>query len=178
MSHEIRIAVTGPESTAKSTLSKQLADHFGGIFYPEYAREYLDGRKMSIYNYQDVENIVRGQLQQYQQSRAFDGKYVFFDTWLIITKVWFEWVYHKFPDWLEEEIANNPIDLYLLCLPDIEWKPDPLRENGGDERIKLFNRYKQELTLREECFMEVAGEGEDRLKCAINAIHQFEKVLK
>ena len=37
----IRIALIGPESTAKSTLSKDLAQHYETLWVPEYAREYL-----------------------------------------------------------------------------------------------------------------------------------------
>ena len=37
----IRIAVTGPESSGKSTLSSSLASLVNGVLIPEYAREYL-----------------------------------------------------------------------------------------------------------------------------------------
>ena len=37
-----RIAITGPESTGKSTLTEQLANHFNTLWVKEYAREYLN----------------------------------------------------------------------------------------------------------------------------------------
>ena len=36
----VKIALFGPESTGKTTLSKQLADYFDTVWAPEFAREY------------------------------------------------------------------------------------------------------------------------------------------
>lgn len=166
------IVLTGPESTAKSTLSLELARYFGGVQYPEFARQYLTG-KPEHYGYDDVEAIARGQLAQYTESLAQPGEYVFFDTWLIVTKVWFDWVYRRCPDWLEAAIAGHPVDLYLLCRPDIPWEPDPLRENGGEQREQLFGIYRDELIARNLPFAEVGGVGPGRLQNAIDAVSQF-----
>lgn len=37
----IKIALFGPESTGKTTLAKQLADHYKTEWVPEFARDYL-----------------------------------------------------------------------------------------------------------------------------------------
>ena len=34
----------GPESTGKTTLSKQLARYYNSVWVPEYAREYLQNK--------------------------------------------------------------------------------------------------------------------------------------
>lgn len=172
MGEIIRIALTGPESTAKSTLAKALANHFNGTFYPEYAREYFQVHSTQ-YNYSDLEVIAQKQVAQYEDSADSKSEYVFFDTWLIVTKIWFQWVYHKEPAWLEAKITSLPIDLYLLCKPDIPWEPDPLREHGGEERLKLFEHYKGELIRRKFNFVEIGGMGEDRIQNAIQAILRF-----
>ncbi len=165
----IRIAITGPESTAKSTLAQALADHFKGTFYPEYAREYFREHSTE-YTYHDLELIAKKQIQQYHESSSCRKDMVFFDTWLIITKIWFQWAYQTEPAWLEKEISNLPIDLYLLCLPDIPWEPDPLREHGGEDRLRLFNAYKSELIQRKLKFEEIGGLGEQRVENAIQAV--------
>ena len=41
----IRIALIGPESTAKSTLSEDLAKYYKTIWIPEYARNYFKNRE-------------------------------------------------------------------------------------------------------------------------------------
>ena len=37
-----KIAITGPESTGKSTLAEKLAKHFDVSYIPEYSRTYLE----------------------------------------------------------------------------------------------------------------------------------------
>ncbi|WP_423127032.1 AAA family ATPase [Gaoshiqia sp. Z1-71] len=163
------IVITGPESTAKSTLTNELSVYFEAASYQEYAREYL-AAKGSRYTWDDVAEIARVQLRQYYEARNSSEELVFFDTWLIITKVWFEWAYKRLPDWLEQAIDENPVDLYLLCKPDLPWEPDPLREHGGAEREQLFQIYKQELINRGFPFVEIGGLGDERVLNAIKAV--------
>jgi NadR type nicotinamide-nucleotide adenylyltransferase len=173
------IVLTGPESTAKSTLTNKLATYFKVPCFPEYAREYLAGKK-GCYSYADVEHIARKQIEQYEIAWQMKERFVFLDTWLIITKVWFEWVFDQAPAWLEEAITNHPVDLFLLCRPDIPWKPDPLREHGGEQRKQLFQIYKGELLTYGFHFAEIDGDGEKRILNAIEAIKSniyFSKAL-
>lgn len=175
MLKKLRIAVTGPESTGKTTLAKQLAESFNGIYIPEYARQYVE-KLSGHYEYGDVENIAMEQVRQYLGTMSMDRNFFVFDTWLIITKVWFTWVYNATPDWLEERIRNCPIDLFLLCRPDLPWEADSVRENGGDNRIKLFELYRSELEHYGFNFVEIGGSGEDRLSNSIQSIGEFLKL--
>ncbi len=163
------IVLTGPESTAKSTLTKELATYFNVTYFSEYAREYLAGKK-NKYAYADVEHIARKQIEYYTIAQQMKENFVFLDTWLIITKIWFKWVFDRAPDWLEEAIITHPVDLFLLCRPDIPWIPDPLRENGGEQREQLFRIYKDELQTFGFPVAEVGGTGEQRVFNAIEAV--------
>lgn len=163
------VAITGPESTAKSTLTIALAKYYQGNYFMEYAREYLK-EKGHNYKYEDVEAIAKKQVDQYKEGIRKQKSIIFFDTWLIITKIWFIRVFKRIPDWLETAIEDHPIDLYLLCKPDIPWEPDPLRENGGKERLSLFQEYKEELIRKNYTYIEIGGVGEERINNAIKAI--------
>ncbi|HEX8332780.1 MAG TPA: ATP-binding protein [Segetibacter sp.] len=57
-----KIAVIGPESTGKSTLCEQLANHYNTLWCPEYAREYLL-RNGASYIYEDLLEIAKGQMR-------------------------------------------------------------------------------------------------------------------
>jgi NadR type nicotinamide-nucleotide adenylyltransferase len=173
---KIRIAVTGPESTGKTTLAMQLAELYNAQYMAEFARDYVE-KLPEPYTFQDVETIARTQIDQYLSTKTSTGKIFIFDTWLIITKVWFMWVFGKTPEWLEAEISNCPIDLYLLCCPDLPWEADSVRENGGENRLKLFEEYRNELIRYGFNFVEIRGSGDLRLNNAIAAIGNFHGFL-
>ncbi len=146
MSHFI--GLIGPESTGKSTLASYLAKRYNGILVPEYARTYMENLNRP-YTFEDVEAIARHQISLLQsltneKMRKCENEKIFFDTELIVTKVWFEHKYNKCPDWLIEALHRYPMDVYLLCYPDLPWVPDPVRENP-DIRLELFNRYEAEI---------------------------------
>ena len=142
-----KVGIIGPESTGKSTLARYLARRYNGICVPESAREYIE-KLNRPYTMGDVEAIARHQIEQLQEIDShlspLTSNLYFFDTELIITKVWFEHKYGSCPPWLEQAIHDYPMDVYLLTYPDIEWKPDPVRENP-DIRLELFDRYESEI---------------------------------
>lgn len=171
----IRIVLTGPESTGKTKISAYLAEKLNAEWIPEYARYYIASLS-GKYNYSDVEHVARKQVEDYHKYSK--PGIVIFDTWLIITKVWFQMLYKKVPDWLEDEINQLNIDLFLLCEPDIPWENDPLRENGDKQsRIMLYNLYKEEIVRLGAPYIIVKGSGEIRNLNALQAVEEFMKKL-
>ena len=139
----MRIGIIGPESTGKTTLAKELAQEFNGICVPEYAREYVEKRGTTEITYEELEEIARYQIDEL--AKQGDGLY-FFDTELIVTKVWFDYAFGRVPEWLNEAIKRFPMDAYLLTKPDIPWISDPARSNGSDAiRQELFDRYEADI---------------------------------
>src|SRR5690554_4091112 len=125
------IVITGAESSGKSTLTAQLSLAFAGIGVPEYARYYVE-RLNRPYNNQDVETIGKRQLLYYKKIRRVYNSsevLVFFDTFLIITKIWLQEVFNYCPGWIHLAILENRPDLVLLCEPDLPWQQDAVREN-------------------------------------------------
>ena len=102
-----------------------------------------------------------------------NSKYIFLDTDLIITKIWFLEVYKKTPEWLDREILSNKADFYLLCNNDIEWIADPLREKGGKRRDYLFNLYEKELIKINANYKIIIGTGIKRFEYAKETIQQY-----
>lgn len=137
-----RVGIIGPESTGKSTLAAYLAHRYNGVLVSEYAREYMERLAPSYeYTYDDIVAIAQ---QQIHVISNISSDLVIFDTELIITKVWFLHKYGVCPDFLLDAIQNNPMDIYLLCYPDIPWQPDPVRENPNI-REYLFDWYEREI---------------------------------
>lgn len=158
-----RIALIGPESVGKSTLAHQLSNRYGKPVVDEYARTYVEQLNRP-YVYEDVELIMRQQMEEFD--RFPDA---FFDTDMIITKVWFDVVYGRHPHLLDLWMAEHKMDFYLLLQPDIEWIPQAVRENGNNRR-QLFETYRKEIELLRVPYAVVGGYGTARLENAVKAI--------
>ena len=145
----MRIGIIGPESTGKTTLAKELAEKYHGTYVPEYAREYVERKGTTDVTYDELCEIARHQIEELDQQP--EGLYLF-DTELLITKVWFDYAFGHWPEWLDEAIKRYPMDVYVLLYPDIPWVPDKARSNGSDAiRLELFERYKKVRRFAREC---------------------------
>ena len=167
-----KIAIIGPESTGKTALAQSLALHYHSPWIPEFARKYIESLGRG-YTYKDVEYIAQHQveeLKQYEKTFSNSKPFLFIDTELIISKVWFLHMYKSCPEWLQTTIENSSIDLYLLCQPDIPWEEDSVRENGN-LRDFFYDWYKQELISLKIPFVEIGGIGEIRTQSAITHIN-------
>jgi len=183
----LKIGIVGPESTGKSTLGQQLAQFFRARYVPEYAREYV-GHLGRPYTYEDVCLIAehnRGEAAEAMSlsenscvcgisGTSGSSALCFFDTELIITKVWLDEVYHRRPDWLTEPIpADCQMDFYLLLSPDIAAESDPLRENlDQPARERLFDLYLREVRATGKPYGIVSGQNEKRTALAIRLIEE------
>lgn len=151
-----------------------MATRLNAVLIPEYARSYVEqlGRP---YTYRDVENIARHQIQQEGELSALAGNgIIVMDTWLILTKVWFDVVYGEVPVWIEEHIRSSRINLFLVCRPDLPWIADQVRENGGEMRDVLFKRYCDEIMHYGFNYEIVEGEGETRWMNAMRLIRKHQ----
>lgn len=145
-----RVGIIGPESTGKSSLARYLSKRYKGVLVPEYAREYIAQRieqgKSKEVSYDQVCEIAKHQIKDMERLAVLQPQLVFFDTELIVTKVWFDYAFGRVPEWLDEAIEKYPMDAYLLTKPDIPWQADPTRYNGSDTmRQELFERYESEI---------------------------------
>ena len=163
-----RIAIIGPESTGKSTLACQLANHFNTTWVPEFSREYLATLNRE-YNYEDVLTIAKGQLGNENRLALFAEDYLFVDTELIINKVWCDHKYHTCHQWILDRLQDHHYDLYILTYFDLPWEYDPLRENPTI-REELFEVYRSELESYGANYRVVKGVGDERFNNALRFI--------
>jgi NadR type nicotinamide-nucleotide adenylyltransferase len=169
-----KIVVTGPESTGKTTLCRQLSLHFNTVYIPEYARTFIE-KLNRPYTYKDIEHIAYKQVELQKEFVLKANSYLFYDTYLIITKIWFKWCYNKYPGWLDHKIAEDNIDMYLLLNTDIAWRDDGVRENPGAKRNELMRLYRAELDKLNKKYSIINGIGDTRFH---NAIKALKKILK
>jgi NadR type nicotinamide-nucleotide adenylyltransferase len=170
-----KIAVIGPESTGKSTLSEKLAAHYHTEWVPEYAREYLLQHGIH-YTYEDLLEIAKGQLRcEDELAPIAKNNLLFVDTNMYVLKVWYEFVFGKCDPWVIDRIADRTYDLYLLCNTDLPWVKDELREYPELEtRQRLYQLYKKIMTNQNVPWVEISGDYEDRMKTAVKAVNALQ----
>jgi len=164
-----KIVITGPESTGKTTVARQLALVYETQWVPEYAREYID-RLDRPYQEADLLEIAKGQLTREAEMARKTDKLFFCDTSLEVIKIWSEYRYGRCHPWILDQLGHNRPDLYLLCVPDLPWEYDPQRENESD-REELYSLYKSELAG--QSLAKIWGQGPKRVEKAIEAVQML-----
>ena len=167
----LRVSLTGPESTGKSTLAARLAAHYGTAFAPEFAREYLADFG-PYYSPGDLEKIARGQLAAEAGAEARAHRIVFLDTDLLVIKIWYEHSFGNCPEWILNCIDQQQYDLVLLMGVDLPWQPDPLREHPH-LRQQFYDLYQRELRERMSNFAEITGNPDRRFAHACYLIDEL-----
>jgi nicotinamide riboside kinase len=161
----IRIAITGPECSGKTTLSMLLASHYNLDVIPEFARSYL-GLKAGNYEAIDLDIIAQEQVNLWNEYSTP----LVCDTELTVLKIWSEVKYKRTSPIIQKLYEEQRFDYYFLCFPDIPWEPDPLREHP-EERVSLFEFYKKEINLFNRPFSVIRGNPDERLKQCVEIIN-------
>lgn len=173
----IKIALFGPESTGKTTLAIQLAEHFKTAWAPEFARDYLQEKwekSRQICDIDDMLPIAYGQTKLENDSLSVANKFLFCDTNLLVTKVFSE-VYYNFCDPLLEKAAlEHEYDLFFLTNIDVPWEKDDLRDKP-EGRESVFAVFKQTLIDNNKPFITLSGDKDLRLCNAISIVNDLAK---
>lgn len=166
-----RVAITGPESTGKSWLANKLAMQYSTHMVGEYARDYFLNRNYD-YKIDDLVDIAKGQLENEESIATISNKIIFCDTDMTVMKIWSKIVFGSVPEWIETKISEHSYDLYLLCYPDIDWEPDPLRSNPHNRQY-IYDLFVKELEKNKFNYQVVSGTGVNRLKNAVNFVDEL-----
>ena len=164
----VRIVITGPESSGKTTLSEELSKHFNAYMIREQSREFLESRD-GIYEQDDLLEIARLQYEAMQTPVKDQHPLIISDTGLLVMKIWSLYKYQAVDPWIDEHL-NDYGDFYFLCKPDLPWVEDPLRENPNDRHI-LFDMYHEELKKMKASYFII--ERENRFEKAKQALEAF-----
>jgi len=172
----IKIVLFGPESTGKTTLSKQLATYYGTEWVPEYARAYLQDKwdkEQKTCEPKDLLPIAEGQMELENRLTKRANKILFCDTDLLETKVYSEAYYIGYCDpVLEKHALSNTYDLYFLTDIDVPWEKDDLRDKPL-QRQQMFEYFKETLEKYNRKYVFLSGDKETRLKTAVQHIHKL-----
>jgi nicotinamide riboside kinase len=168
----MRIAFTGPESSGKTTLSKWLSTELlDSVYIPEFAREYLEERKIIRASENDFIQIVKPQCSLFNHASATTHQ--IFDTDIFVLRVWNDEIFKlNIPEL--EILPSYKMDIHFLCAPDVEWEADPLRSVPEEtERTRLFENYKANLIEANSNFVVLNGSMDEKKSLILASLPGF-----
>ncbi|RNC92520.1 MAG: DUF4301 family protein [Allomuricauda sp.] len=172
----VKIVVFGPESTGKTTLAKQLAEHYKTHWVPEYARDYLQKKwdqEQKVCELKDLIPIAQGQMKLENELLAKANKLLVCDTDILETMVYSQAYFEGYVDPLLEKYAvQNQYDLYFLTDIDVPWVKDDLRDRP-DKRAEMFTLFETALTAHNRNFVILKGNEKQRFKKATGEIDKL-----
>jgi HTH-type transcriptional regulator, transcriptional repressor of NAD biosynthesis genes len=160
----VRICVTGPESTGKTTLARRIAASLDTEWVPEASRAYAErvGRPLDA---SDVSPIAREHIAMADEragvARDRGASVLVLDTDLLSTVIYSGYYYGKVPAWIVAAERARRADLYLLCDVDVPWIADGIRDRPT-ERGAMFARFRDALATRGADFVVIRGDWEAR----------------
>lgn len=180
----IKVAILGAESTGKTTLSRDLADHFDSFWVPEYMRNYLqekwDNEQLTC-AWDDLLPIAQGQtalenrLAKKTAQLSDNNRYLFCDTSLFELMVYANWYYGDCPKTLTKAALAHHYDLILLTQVDIPWVADDLRDSPH-EREEISEYFESQLAIHQKPFRHIGGDRDERVRQVVKWLSESHPV--
>jgi NadR type nicotinamide-nucleotide adenylyltransferase len=166
----LRICLIGADSTGKTTLAKALAAHFGTVYVPEYAREFLT-RNGGTCTLRDMIHIASSQVDAEEVLIRAARNLIFCDGSPLASMVWSRRYFGTAEDSLVQLASKHGYALYLLTNIDLPWTVDGLR-NSAEQRIWLHKEFVSALTTARSPYRLISGAGDERLNAAVEAVNE------
>jgi NadR type nicotinamide-nucleotide adenylyltransferase len=168
----VRVCVTGPESTGKTTLARRLGEWAQTEWVPEASRVYAERVRRELL-WSDVVPIAKEHIALAgageAMARAGGSRAIMLDTDLVSTVIYSRHYYAAVPRWVAHEEKRRRADLYLLCDVDVPWVPDGIRDRPTD-RVRMFARFERALRRRGSNLVVVSGDWDERWAVARTAV--------
>jgi NadR type nicotinamide-nucleotide adenylyltransferase len=166
-----KIAIVGPESTGKSTISEQLAGYYKTVWVPEFAREYCSNLTEPC-TWEDEVNMFFGQIRSEDALLPQANKILICDTTFITVKIWSDYTFGRSPQEVLDELPKRQYDLYLLMDIDLPWQEDPLRD-FPHMREHFMDVWRKELDDLHANYITISGNDHQRFQNAVDAIDEY-----
>jgi NadR type nicotinamide-nucleotide adenylyltransferase len=164
------VVLIGPESSGKTTLAAGIARELGVPWVPEAARRFVETDRTPL-SAATVESIARLAMALDDAARAAGPALLIHDTDLVSTVVYARYYYGACPAWILREARERLGDLYLLCLPDLPWEADGVRDRPA-ARTELFASFREALDAFGAAYTVIGGSGPARQNAAVATIRR------
>jgi NadR type nicotinamide-nucleotide adenylyltransferase len=180
-----RVVLVGAESTGKTTLAQQLADHFQTVWVPEYGREHWEKKVSGLtgseaspsWSAEEFIHIAQEQQRREDLSARQCNRILFCDTNAFATGTWYERYFHTRHALVDSIGQQSKSDLYLLTAPDVPFVQDGFRD-GQHIRNWMHDRFAEQLTNLHQRdpavrIVQICGSFEQRLATAIASVDRM-----
>lgn len=167
----IKIAITGPECSGKTTLAIELGRKLSVNWIPEFARLMIN-KLDKPYCQEDLDDFAEQQLKVINLVKKSASKYLVVDTEMLVFKIWSQEKYGTVSEFITEAYTNQDFDLIILCRPDMPYEADPQRENPED-RDRLFEVYLTELKKSGAYFIIAESDLKSRVNNCLSIIKKL-----
>lgn len=173
MSGPLRIAVIGAECTGKTTLCRALAQARGGLWVPEYLREFVDSQDRPPLAHEQTgvmaEQIAR-ESRALAQAASAGQPLAAADSAPLATALYSR-MYFDDDSLLAAATAHQRhYDLTVVTDIDLPWEPDGLQRDGPQMRARFHELLLDWLRAHAIGFTHVSGAEDARLAAALNAV--------
>jgi NadR type nicotinamide-nucleotide adenylyltransferase len=172
-----RICLVGAESTGKTTLARQLAEHFNTLWVAEYGREYSEEKLLRAggYNWltEEFAHIAETQCVRENEAASRANRILICDTDAFATSIWHRRYFGEASPLVDSIAASHrQPDLYLLTDINTPFVQDGTRD-GENIRDWMHDTFVTLLTGTGRPFKHLDGSFEKRLQQAIQYIEQL-----
>jgi NadR type nicotinamide-nucleotide adenylyltransferase len=176
-----RVVVLGSESTGSTTLARDLAQHLGAPWVPEFLREYADRKAAeagSIWDIrwrsEDFDAVADGQLALEAEAIADATDLVICDNDVLAVAVWhLRYLGEPAPHLLARV---TPPDLYVLTTPDgVPFVQDGLRD-GEHVRGPMTDWFRAALAAQPAPWIEVVADRQARVTQVVDRLRRTRPV--
>lgn len=162
-----KVVILGTESTGKSTLAKNLSEHFNATLVTEAGRELIDDS--NEFTIGDLYKVAKAHAKHIENACQGESPLVIIDTDLNITQSYAQFVFGEKLDLDISICTTNLADLYLYLCNDVPYIQDGTRLNE-EQRNLLDESHRKTLGDRDVSIIEIRGSWEERFEKAVKCI--------
>lgn len=165
--YAVKIVILGTESTGKTTLTKQLVEHYHCSCVLETARDIIDDS--NAFTQQDLDRVVKEHTKNIIQSIRGDNAMVIIDTNVHTTESYSQFVFARVLKIDQNTYEENKAHLYLYLNNDVPHYQDGTRLNER-ERNRLDISHRKILKDHSITVTEITGNWQERFERAVRQI--------
>lgn len=165
-----KVVILGTESTGKSTLTKNLVEHFNCTAVDEAGRDLI--ADSNHFEFSDLEKVATEHAKRIKEATKANHPLLIIDTDIHITKSYAQFVFEKELLVSEDVYQTNKADLYLYLDKEVPYYQDGTRLHEA-ERNAIDASHRKILNQHQINFVEIGGGWQERFEKAVAAVNDL-----